>query len=315
MTPEIIAGIVFMSIFFAITLIGQALSGTGKDVDERLRTTTYVGIDPHKSSIQLQTARSILRGGDTDGFFLPKLGGLLTSEEEIRQSSLKIRLANAGYNGDNAIRTYLGAKFLLAVGMPAVVIGVQILLHHPLNALPLHLAVFGALGFYIPDFAVFQKIRARQEQIFCGLPDALDLMVICVEAGLGLDAALLKVSDEIHFSNRVLSEELNWTCMEMRAGRSRKDALNNLAVRTGVADVKALVAILVQAERFGTSIAQALRIHSDDMRLRRRQRAEEAAAKTAVKLVFPLVLFIFPAIFVVLAGPAAIRIGETILKH
>jgi tight adherence protein C len=160
--------------------------------------------------------------------------------------------------------------------------------------------------FYLPDGIVFWLGKKRKEAIFLGLPDALDLMVVCVEAGLGLDQAMRKVSEEMKKSYRVIAEEFGLCNMQLQMGRAKQQVLQELGSRSGVDDLKSLASILIQADKFGSSIAQALRVQSDSMRTRRRQIAEEKAAKTAVKLIFPLVLFIFPGIFVVLVGPAAI---------
>jgi len=154
----------------------------------------------------------------------------------------------------------------------------------------------------------------RQEKIFLSLPDALDLLVVCVEAGLGLDAAMRRVVEEMSDSHPVISGEMGLCLMQLQMGRPRRDVLHDWGVRTGVDDVKALVAILIQADKFGSSIAQALRVQSDAMRIKRRQIAEEKAQKTAVQMLFPLVLFIFPGIFVVLVGPAAIKMIDQLLK-
>jgi tight adherence protein C len=172
--------------------------------------------------------------------------------------------------------------------------------------------------YLLPKLVLFRMIKRRQSRIRLSLPDALDLLVICVEAGLGLDQALKRVSDEIAFAHDDLSEELQLVTLEAKAGRTRPDALRNLAMRTGVDDVRALVAVLVQTDRFGTSIAQALRVHSDSLRTERRQRAEEAAAKTTIKMVPVLVLCLFPAMFIVSVGPAAIQVVrqlKPILSH
>jgi tight adherence protein C len=160
--------------------------------------------------------------------------------------------------------------------------------------------------FYLPDVVVWFRKKSRQDCIFYGLPDALDLMVVCVEAGLGLDQAMRKVAEEMQKSYAVLSEEFRLSNLQLQMGSARNTVLHELGQRTGVDDLKALAAILIQADKFGSSVAQALRVQSDSMRTRRSQMAEEKAAKTAVKLIFPLVIFIFPAIFVVLVGPAAI---------
>ena len=170
------------------------------------------------------------------------------------------------------------------------------------------------LGFYLPVIALWYLRSTRQQEIFLTLPDALDLLVVCVESGLGLDAAMRKVTDEMKGHAKVLCEEFALANLQLQMGRPRREVLHDLGVRTGVDDVRSLAAILIQADRFGASIANALRVQSDSMRTRRRQIAEEKAAKMAVKLIFPLVLFIFPAIFVVLVGPAALQIYRNLLS-
>jgi tight adherence protein C len=169
-------------------------------------------------------------------------------------------------------------------------------------------------GFYLPSMILWWIKKKRQEEIFLSLPDALDLLVVCVESGLGLDAAMRKVCDEMQKHAKTICEEFSLANFQLQMGRPRREVLHDLGVRTGVDDVRSLAAILIQADRFGSSIAQALRVQSDSMRTRRKQIAEEKAAKTAVQLLFPLILFIFPGIFVVLVGPAAINIMETLLK-
>jgi tight adherence protein C len=170
----------------------------------------------------------------------------------------------------------------------------------------------GVLGYVLPAFYIAARIKSRQKQMQKALPDALDLLVVCVEAGLGLNQALVRVSEEIERVSTVLSEQIGLVNLEIRAGTPRDEALRNLADRTGLEDIRSLVAMLIQTDRFGTSIAQALRVQSETLRTKRRQRAEEAAAKTTIKLVFPLVLFIFPAMFVVILGPALIQIFEVL---
>src|SRR2546425_9778999 len=173
---------------------------------------------------------------------------------------------------------------------------------------------FGVLGFFLPSMVLWYLPSKRQQEIFLTLPDALDLLVVCVESGLGLDQAMRKVCDEMGPHAKTITEEFSLANFQLQMGRPRREVLHDLGVRTGVDDVKSLAAILIQADRFGSSIAQALRVQSDSMRTRRRQLAEEKAAKTAVQLIFPLVLFIFPSIFVVLVGPAAISIINTMMK-
>ena len=169
------------------------------------------------------------------------------------------------------------------------------------------------IGYLAPDLFLRWKVRQRQTSLRLALPDALDLLVICVESGLGLDQAMMRVSQELRVAHPDLSDELQLVNLEMRVGKTRLEALRGLADRTGVDDIRALVAMLVQTDRFGTSVAQSLRIHSEDLRTRRRQRAEEKAAKTTVKMVPPLVFFIFPALMIVILGPAVITVVRVLL--
>jgi tight adherence protein C len=170
-----------------------------------------------------------------------------------------------------------------------------------------------AIGYYLPNLVLARMVFLRQRELFENFPDAIDLMTVCVEAGLGLDAAMNKVAEEIRIKSKVLAEELHLVNLEMRAGRTREQALRNLALRTGVEEVEGLVTMLIQADRFGTSIAASLRVHSDMLRTKRRQKAEEAAAKIALKLLFPLIFFIFPSLLLVLLGPAFIQIYRILL--
>ncbi len=171
-----------------------------------------------------------------------------------------------------------------------------------------------ALGFLAPDFWVGWKIKQRQLELRLALPEALDLMTVCVEAGLGLDQALLRVSDEMADSRPEISEELAYVNLEQRAGKTRTESLRNLAHRTDVDSIREFVAMLIQTDQFGTSLAQSLRVHSDALRVQRRQEVEEQAAKTTVKLLFPLVFCIFPSLFVVALGPAVIRILDSFTR-
>jgi tight adherence protein C len=197
-----------------------------------------------------------------------------------------------------------GVKVLLPIALVALVFASGIYRSNPVM-FPLMAVI---VGYLLPELWLGWRVRSRQHRLRKGLPDALDLLVICIEAGLGLDQALLRVSQELHITHRELSEELQLVNLEMRLGKTRIDALRELARRTGLDDIKALVAMLIQTERFGTSIAQSLRVHADDLRVRRRQRAEEMGAKTSVKMVPPLMFFIFPALMVVILGPAVITL-------
>ena len=182
------------------------------------------------------------------------------------------------------------------------------------NQIAVGLAVFIALlGFYLPDLWLIVKSDIRKEKLFEGLPDALDLLVVCVEAGMGLDGAIHRVAEETKLTNQTLSDELKLLNLELRAGKSRQDALRNLAMRTNINAMNSLVTLLIQTDKFGTSVAKALQVFADSFRTERYQKAEELAAKMPVKLIFPLVLFIFPSLFVVILGPAAIRIYQNII--
>jgi tight adherence protein C len=227
-------------------------------------------------------------------------------------SPLRQQLIHAGYREPSAVAIYWGAKVALTVGLgiPLFLL-VQAFAGDGARAL-LAGGWGAALGWVAPSLRVRTRARRRQKSIQRALPDALDLMVVCVEAGLALNQALVRVAEEIRHVDAVTSDELTLVNLEIRAGVPRDEALRNLGDRTGVADLQSLVAMLIQTDRFGTSVAQALRVHSDTMRTKRRQRAEEAAAKTTIKLVFPLAFCIFPALFVVILGPALISIYRTL---
>jgi tight adherence protein C len=211
-------------------------------------------------------------------------------------------LIQAGYRDAVDLNYYFGARVLLALagfGAVALFAGFDNLFL---------LAGIPGLGFFIPRFILKRTIRDRQNRIRLGLPDALDLTVICVEAGLALDQALMRVGQDLHHAHPDLSDEFHLVNLEMRAGKPRAEALRNLVDRTGVDDIRSLVGTLIQTDRFGTSVAQALRVHSDSLRTERRQRAEEQAAKTTIKMVPPLVLFVLPSIIFVTIGPALIEL-------
>lgn len=225
-------------------------------------------------------------------------------------SKLRMRLANAGYRGDNVTTLYLASKSIVA----AAAVGLTVAFAWSKGYTMQHgagIAVFGAaLGFMAPNIWLSMAISKRSELIRKGLPDTLDLMVISVESGLGLDAALQRVGEEMRLVHPTLSEEFQIVTAETQFGIPRPEALTHFDERTGLPEVKSLVAIVNQAERFGTSIAQTLRNQSDALRVKRRQRAEEKAQQTTVKLMVPLILFIFPAILVVLGGPAGLKMYE-----
>jgi tight adherence protein C len=228
-----------------------------------------------------------------------------TSNKDVsRTSFLMIR---AGYRKSESILAFQGAKIVFPILLLSLVYFTGFY-----NANPtLILALAGLAGYLLPDYWLTSRIRARQNKIIAGMPDALDLLTVCVEAGLGLDQSIFRVSQEIQLTCPELSEELKLMNMEARFGKGRADALRDLGTRTGVDDIKTAVAMLIQTDRFGTDLAKSLRVHSETMRMKRRQRAEEKANKASVKMVPVLVFFIFPAMFVVILGPAVIQLIRT----
>jgi tight adherence protein C len=243
------------------------------------------------------------------------LAKLALPEENWDKSALRARFMHAGFRSSSAPTIFFAAKTVLALALPGI-----FLLSAGIGRFELStqgaafiLLVLAAIGYYFPNVVLARTIALRQRELFENFPDAIDLMTVCVEAGLGLDAALAKVGEEMQLSSKVLAEEIHLVGLELRAGASREKALRNLALRTGVEEIEALVAMLVQADRFGTSTADSLRVYSDTLRTKRRLRAEEAAAKIALKLLFPLIFFIFPSLLVVLMGPAFISIYRILL--
>jgi tight adherence protein C len=302
--------VVFVAIVSGVFWLLSAISNRNTHAEERL-----VRIGRPKSLVEIEMAQAETKGrfaGLKEAF--SNLGTQIDNSSEVDRNSLKIKLANAGFRNENAAAVYQGirAVCLVAFLLPALFF---FLLKDGFTVRSIQWTVILAgLGFYLPQIGLWHLRTTRQKEIFLTLPDALDLLVVCVESGLGLDAALRKVTEEMKGHAKTICEEFSLANLQLQMGRPRREVLHDLGVRTGVDDVRSLAAILIQADRFGSSIAQALRVQSDSMRTRRRQLAEEKAAKTAVQLIFPLVLFIFPAIFVVLVGPAAIQIQKNLLK-
>ena len=234
------------------------------------------------------------------------LAKLVLPQEGWESSNLRIRFMNAGYRYSTAPVLFFAGKTLLALALPGLLVLYFGLFGGPESkpvAMLSSLVAIAALGYFLPNAWLMWRIGNRQREIFESFPDALDLMTVCVEAGLALDAALARVGEEMRLKSITLAEELHLVSLEMRAGSSRERALRNLALRTGVEEIDSLVALLVQSDRFGTSVADSLRVHSEGLRTKRRLRAEEAAAKIPVKLLFPLLFCIFPALMLVLLGP------------
>jgi len=310
-TEELTPIFVFVAIMAGTFWLLSMISNRNSQAEERLER-----IGRPKSLVEIEMAQ--LEGkqrfsGLKDMF--SNLGGAMEPHSEMERSNIRIKLANAGFRSESAAAVYAGIRVvcLVAFLLPALFF---FLLKDGFTVASIQwTVVLGGLGFYLPQIILWYLRTTRQKEIFLTLPDALDLLVVCVESGLGLDAALRKVTEEMKGHAQVICEEFSLANLQLQMGRPRREVLHDLGVRTGVDDVRSLAAILIQADRFGSSIAQALRVQSDAMRTRRRQLAEEKAAQVAVKLIFPLVLFIFPAIFVVLVGPAAIQIQHGLFKQ
>lgn len=239
---------------------------------------------------------------------------LSTPDGEWESSPLRIRFLNAGIRHPDARLVYYAAKTILPLALAAFAFFLLQAMNQSEGLILLFYVLFLALvGCYLPNMVLSFMARHRQREIFETFPDAADLMLVCVEAGMGLDAALSKVADEVKRKSLALAEELHLTNLEMRAGASREKSLRNLALRTGLEEVRTFSTMLTQADKFGTSIGDSLRVFSDDLRHKRQVRAEERAAKVPTKLLFPLVLCIFPSIIMVILGPAAIQIVRTIM--
>ena len=243
----------------------------------------------------------------------PSLSQAMAPTNADERNQLKLRLASAGFNNPNAASLFLTIK-VIGLGFGVVIgggVGVG-MYGLQLNSLTALIVGAGA-GIYIPEIVLRIMAAGRKEKIFLQLPDALDLLVVCVEAGLGLDAGMRRVTDELREGGKEICEEFDRCNSQLQMGKVRRDCLRDMGLRCGVDDMRGLVATLINAERFGSSIGPALRQQSDTMRLKRRQYAEERAQKTAVQMLFPLVLFIFPGIFVVLVGPAAVMMMKNFL--
>lgn len=227
---------------------------------------------------------------------------------------LQKQLMQAGFRSQSAPDIYRAIQLAAMGAFPATVALACALLARPLSGALLWILAAFVVGFFLPRYALRRMIRSRQQLVRWGLADALDLMVISIEAGLGLNAAMMKVSSELKDVHPDISDEFELANLEIRVGRDREEALRNLAERTGVDDLRSLVAMLIQTDRFGTSIAKAIRAFSDSLRTKRRQRAEQAAQKAAVKLLFPLACFLFPTLFIAILGPAALQLMDTLGK-
>jgi tight adherence protein C len=229
-------------------------------------------------------------------------------------AKLQKQLMHAGFRSANAPMIFRAIQVTMLAGLPAAVVLTCAFLGKPLKSAAIGLLIAFVIGFFLPRYVLNRMIKSRQLRVRWGLADALDLMVVSIEAGLGLNAAMLKVSTELKMVHPDISDEFELANLEIRVGRERDEALRNLAERTGVDDLRSLVAMLIQTDRFGTSVGRAIRAFSDSLRTKRRQRAEQAAQKAAVKLLFPLACFLFPTLFIVILGPALLQLMDTLGK-
>ncbi|MDR3638443.1 MAG: type II secretion system F family protein [Isosphaeraceae bacterium] len=312
-----IQNIVGLSVFLAITLgawgILSAIADRPASTEERLKRVLNPAAARRFDAGATERQQDKLQERVKEA--ASKLGKSFRPNSEAELGKIRLTLLNAGFRSEQAVAVYYGLKgffmlLCLALAVPLVAsrygmtqVGIT------------YIVLAAAIGYYAPGFVVGSIKKKRAESIFLGLPDALDLMVVCVEAGLGLDTAMRRVTGELASSCPALCEEFAIANFQVQMGRARRDVLRDLGIRTGIEDVRSLAAVIIQAEKFGSSIGAALRVQSDAMRLKRRQLAEERAAKTAVKIMIPLILFIFPGVFVVLVGPAGIQIAKTMMGN
>jgi tight adherence protein C len=288
--------IVFLTIVLVVFSFGAAAYAPSSVLGARLRALGWQRAEPIEKPAFKERLEQALD---------PLSKAIPLSPSDV--SRTRRWLIQAGYREPRHLTIYVGSR--LACAFVALV---AVLASSGFDS-PILLVSVAAFGFFLPRFGLKRKIQARQQRIKLALPDALDLTVICVEAGLALDQAMMRVGQDLHHAHPELSDEFHLVNLEMRAGKARAEALRNLVERTGVDDIRSLVGTLIQTDRFGTSVAQALRVHSDSLRTERRQRAEEQAAKTTIKMVIPLVLFVLPSIIFVTLGPAVIELIRTLM--
>jgi tight adherence protein C len=280
---------------------------------ERLRSMGESGgVAPSSSAVGTLDSEESLAGNLAERMAAPLHRLAPPSAAEARK--LQKKLMQAGIRSENAAIIFRAVQLAAITGLPAFVALVCAVIGRPLGSAVFWIVAAVAAGFLIPRFALDRMVKGRQLRVRWGLADALDLMVISIESGLGLNASMVRVGEELKTVHPDISEEFEIANLEIRVGREREEALRNLAERTGVEDLRSLVAMLIQADRFGTSIARAVRIYSDSLRTKRRQRAEQAAQKAAVKLLLPLACFLFPTLFIVVLGPAALNLMDTFSK-
>lgn len=303
--PTVIAAMVFFASFLAIAGIALLMDVQGARKGWRSRVS---GMSQDARRPDEKTGMGYLR--DRVIGLLERLGQANQTQQKAKDiSALRQALLTAGYRRASASAVFTGVKLLLAIVVPVIafVLPIPALDDAVMTRQLMGYILLAGVGLYAPELWLRRKVTIRKKKILRGFPDALDLLVVCVEAGLGLDAAMGRAGVEISLAHPDLSDEFQMLGLELRAGLPRSQALTNLAKRCDLDEIKNLVAMLIQTDRFGTSIGQALRVHSDAMRTDRSLRAEEMAGKLPVKMLFPLMFFIFPSLFIVILGPAAIQ--------
>jgi len=295
--------LVMMGIYWLLVRPQSAATERLKKLGQRSEATVSVSLSPDAERPVADLAGRVLTPLDR---LVPR------SAADVQK--LQKQLMQAGFRSNDAPMIFRGLHLLAMVGFPALVALVCAIIARPLNSAILWILLAFVVGFFLPRYALKRMVNSRQRLIRWGLADALDLMVISIEAGLGLNAAMMKVASELKDVHPDVSEEFEMANLEIRVGRERDEALRNLAERTGVDDLRSLVAMLIQTDKFGTSIAKAIRAFSDSLRTKRRQRAEQAAQKASVKLLIPLALFLFPTLFIAILGPASINLMDTFGK-
>lgn len=298
-------GVVFAAVF-GIALVVM-LSLMPNPAQERLKILAEDSIEKVQPDDAVWIKHIVKLSGPLSRLSLPA--------EDWGSSRLRTRFMNAGFRSSSAPVLFFAAKTVLTFVFPGIVMFYAGYVGMEISPTPFMTMLFlmAGIGYYLPNLLLAHRIESRKLEIFENFPDAIDIMTVCVEAGLGLDAALVRVGEEIRLTSPTLADELHLVNLELRAGSSRERALRNLAIRTGVEEIDALVAMLIQAEHFGTSVADSLRVHSDSLRTKRRLKAEEAAAKIPLKLLFPLLFCVFPSMMLVLLGPAFISIYRLLL--
>ncbi len=307
--PFLIAVLVFSAtMLFAVALLVHLGYVRGhQTLVEKIRKTGDEYLTEETAETHLFPSSPALKRKWLD--VITRIGDVFKPKETESITQVQKLFLRAGYHDKNATVLFFGLKVVCAAALLVLVFALHMLSPGHVKVLNVSLFCIGfaMLGFYLPNLWLSYKIARRQEMLTVGLPDALDLLVVCAEAGMGLDGAMKRVGEEMRLNNKAISEEFRLLNLEMKAGKTRKDALKNLAMRTGLDEMSSLITLLIQTDRFGTSVAQALRVQSEAIRTRRTQSVEELAAKLPIKLLFPTIFCIFPSLFLVILGPALLQ--------